>query len=325
MSRGLGAGARGQGPRVGLLATLVVAGLLASIGLQVARERWYPQVGSPVDELYFTSGDAVGRLALSYESLLADVYWIRAIQYFAATRLQHRPIVGEDLLYPLLDVTTTLDPAFNIAYRFGAIFLAENRRSGLGRPDLAVQLLDKGTAQNPHRWEYLYDKAFVHYWYFGDPTTAAHWFGEAAKVPDSPEWMPGLAAYMLAQGGDRTSSRFLFRRIYETAEHEYMREMAALRLGQLDALDIIDQLNLQLERYERETGEPAHSWEPLVRRGLLRGVPADPSGTPFVIDPATGLATVSTESEYYPLPNEPPTARQTVPGSAAPPAPEPVQ
>ena len=29
------------------------------------------------------------------------------------------------LLYPLLDITTTLDPRFNIAYRFGAIFLAE--------------------------------------------------------------------------------------------------------------------------------------------------------------------------------------------------------
>src|SRR5690606_38754654 len=125
----------------------------------------------------------------------------------------------------------------------------------------------------------------------------------------------GLAAYMLAQGGDRASSRFLFRQIYETAEHEYMRQMAAYRLGQLDALDMIDQLNALLERYERETHEPAVSWEQLVRHGMLRGVPSDPSGTPFVIDPATSRATVATDSEYYPLPTEPPTAR--LPGSAA--------
>lgn len=306
------------GPRASLLATLIVVGLVASIGLQVARERWYPQVGSPVDELYFSSGDAVGRLALSYKSLLADVYWIRAIQYFAATRLQNRPIVGEDLLYPLLDVTTTLDPAFNIAYRFGAIFLAEHRGSGLGRPDLAVRLLDKGTAQNPHKWQYLYDKAFVYYWYYGDPKTAAHWFAEAAKVPGSPEWMPGLAGYMLAQGGDRASSRFLFQQIYETAEHEYMRQTAAWRLGQLDALDAIDQLNALLERHERETNEPALSWEPLIRRDLLRRVPTDPSGTPFVIDPVTRRATVSPESEYYPLPTEPPSARPVTPAAPAP-------
>jgi hypothetical protein len=287
----------------------VIAGLIGAVALQVVRERAYPQIGSPVDELYVTSGDAIGRLALSYKSLLADVYWIRAIQYFAATRLQHRPVAGEDLLYPLLDVTTTLDPAFNIAYRFGAIFLAENRGAGLGRPDLAVALLDKGTAQNPHRWEYLYDKAFVHYWYYGDAQAAAHWFAEAAKVPDSPEWMPGLAGYMLAQGGDRSSSRFLFRQIYETAGHEYMRQTAAWRLGQLDALDAIDQLNALLERHARETGERPASWDALIRRGLLRGVPLDPGGTPFVIDPATGRATVAAESEYYPLPTEPPAAR----------------
>ena len=48
------------------------------------------------------------------------------------------------LLYPLLDLTTTLDPRFNIAYRFGAIFLAEPYPGGPGRPDLAIALLEKG-------------------------------------------------------------------------------------------------------------------------------------------------------------------------------------
>ena len=36
------------------------------------------------------------------------------------------------LLYPLLDLTTTLDPHFNIAYRFGAIFLSEPYPAGPG-------------------------------------------------------------------------------------------------------------------------------------------------------------------------------------------------
>ena len=53
-----------------------------------------------------------------------------------------------DLLYPLLDLTTTLDPLFNIAYRFGAIFLAEAYPAGAGRPDLAVALLEKGIARS---------------------------------------------------------------------------------------------------------------------------------------------------------------------------------
>jgi tetratricopeptide (TPR) repeat protein len=293
-------------------ALLVVLGLTGSIALQGLRERRYPQLASPVDEVYF-GAQAVGRMALSFKSVLADVYWIRAIQYFAATRLQNRPIVGEDLLYPLLDVTTTLDPAFNIAYRFGATFLAEKRAAGLGRSDLAVKLLDKGFANNPSKWQYLYDKAFIYYWHENDYRTAAHWFAEAAKVPDSADWLPGLAAYMLVQGGDRQSSRFMFQQLRDSAEHDYMRKNAQHRLDQLDLLDLIDRLNAVLTRYERETGTRATGWAPLVSRGWMRRTPEDQNGTPLVIDPVTGRATVDRTSKYYPLPNEPEPARRPAP------------
>ena len=72
------------------LVALVLAGLAASVSLQAARDRWYPEIASPVDELYFTNGTAVGRMALSYKSLLADIYWIRAVQYFGSTRIEAR-------------------------------------------------------------------------------------------------------------------------------------------------------------------------------------------------------------------------------------------
>ena len=73
--------------------------------------------------------------------------------------------------------------------------------------------------------------------------TAAHWFAEAGKVPGSAEWLPGLAAYMLAQGGDRRSSRFLFQQILQTAEHEYMKKNAAVAAGAARRPRLIDQLN----------------------------------------------------------------------------------
>ena len=195
--------------RTTLLALIVAAGLGSAIALQSARDRWFPQVASPVDEIYFSSGEALGRMALSFKSLLADVYWMRAVQYFGGTRLDVKNGVapkpgsgrtGYDLLYPLLDVTTTLDPSFNIAYRFGATFLAEGYPNGPGRPDQAVALLEKGFDNNPGKWQYLYDKAFVYYWSMHDYRQAAHWFSEAAKVPGSPAWMPGLAAFMLGAG-----------------------------------------------------------------------------------------------------------------------------
>jgi hypothetical protein len=42
----------------------------------------------------------------------------------------------------------------------------------------------------------------------------------------------------------------------------------------------------------------------LVHRGLLRGVPLDPTGVPYEIDPATGAITVARSSSLYPLPDD---------------------
>jgi len=307
-----------------LLAAIVAGGLASAVALQSARDRWYPQVASSVDEIYFSSGEALGRMALSYKSLLADIYWIRAVQYFGGTRLDMKNGVatpgrgrtGYDLLYPLLDVTTTLDPSFNIAYRFGATFLAEDYPNGPGRPELAVALLDKGYARNPQKWQYLYDKAFVYYWSMHDYREAARWFAEAGKVPGSPAWMPGLAAFMLAEGGDRRSSRFLWRQLRDTAEQQYVRDNAEFHLRQLDVADVADRLTALLARYASQTGERPTSFEPLIRAGWLRAQPTDPDGVPFAIDPVTLRARLDRPSQYAPLPDEglpPPPATHATP------------
>ena len=58
------------------------------------------------------------------DALAADIYWLRVVQHFGGDRLNHRAARPFELLQPLLDLTTTLDPQFTAAYRFGAIFLA---------------------------------------------------------------------------------------------------------------------------------------------------------------------------------------------------------
>ena len=94
-------------------------------------------LGLPADVtgnlLYVRSPEFLKRAALSYDALLADVYWIRAVQHYGGTKLTTGAQKQYDLLYPLLDLTTSLDPYFTIAYRFGAIFLAENQPGGAGR------------------------------------------------------------------------------------------------------------------------------------------------------------------------------------------------
>src|SRR4029453_17525035 len=119
-----------------------------------------------------------------------DVYWIRTIQHYGRDRKSKRSDGRFELLYPLLDLTPTLDPYFNIAYRFGAIFLAQPAPYGPDRVDQAIALLEKGISNNPNKWKYALDIGFIYYWYgpgrhdeVSDFRTAAAWFERAAAMP----------------------------------------------------------------------------------------------------------------------------------------------
>ena len=285
------------------IAGVGLAALLASaVGLQVLRDRWYGEPEPADSLLYIRSPETMKRLSLSYSAVLADVYWIRAVQYYGSRRLMDAAARNYDQLYPLLDIATSLDPQFNIAYRFGAVFLSEAFPGGAGRPDQAVALLEKGYRQNPTRWQYLYDIAFVHYWTNQDFVKAAEWFQKAADVPGSPWWVRSMAAVTAAQGGNRRASRLLWQIQLENAESEWVRSEAKRRLQQLDAMDQIDALTDASRQFASRHGRIAGSWRELAQAGLIRGEPADPTGTPYVLDQQTGVVSLSPESSLHPLP-----------------------
>ncbi len=286
-------------------AASIVGLATTSVALQVVRDRLPASRPTAERYLYVRSDEAVKRLTVAFQALAADVYWIRAIQHYGGDRLSKGGGAKYELLYPLLDITTTLDPRFTIAYRFGAIFLAEPYPGGPGRPDLAIALLLKGLRAEPGKWQYLHDIGFVHYWQRRDAREAARWFQRAAEVPGAPNWLQPLAATMLIHGGDRASSRFLWQQLRDSADQEWMRALAERRLLQLQALDVIDRLEPAVRRFAA-SADPPYTWERLVRAGVVRGVPLDPAGVPFELGAWSAVVRVSPESPLYPMPTEPP-------------------
>ena len=284
--------------------------------LQHVRETRFALRETDDQTLYLTSRGLVRRLPVAYQTLAADLYWIRAVQYYGGTKQlvgSGQPAavggVGDprsryDMLYPLLDLTTTLDPRFNIAYRFGAIFLAEPYPGGPGRPDQAIALLEKGLQVQPNKWEYMQDIGFVHYWWRHDYEAAASWFERGSKVPGAPWWLRSLAASTLTQGGDRQSSRLMWQAILEASEVDWVRRDAERRLLQLQALDQIDILQRAIDQFTRQAGRVPASWREVAQAGVLPGAPADPAGAPYDLD-AAGRVQVRASSPLFPMPVEP--------------------
>ena len=288
---------------------VTIAGLMAlSVAIQVVRDRgWLPYV-PPNPAMWVQSGPTAGRLALSFDSLVADIYWMRAVVYYGGKRgaiaggSAPAETANFDLLYPLLDLVTSLDPHFKVAYRFGAIFLTEAYPSGPGRPDLGISLLQRGIERDAARWEYMEDVGFIYYWWLRDFQKAAEWFKRAGEQPGAPSWLGPLAATTLAQGGDRQSSRFLWTQLLENTDVDWLRTNARHRLQQLDAMDVIDELNKRSQAFMAREGRPARDWRELAAAAALRGVPLDPSGRPYVFDPATGRIDLDRQSSLAPLP-----------------------
>ena len=277
------------------------------VGLQAARDGLGPLPVPPGGGavMYVRSPEVMRRLVLGYDGLAADVYWLRAIQHYGGTKRSTDPARSYDRLFPLLDLTTSLDPRFKIAYRFGSIFLSEPFPNGAGRSDLAVALLEKGLAADPARWEYAQDLGFVHYWWRQDYAEAARWFVRAADTPGAPNWLRPLAAVTLSQGGNRASSRQLWEQVLASAEVGWLRTSALQRLRQLDALDQIEAINQIVARHEQRTGVRPRSWIDLMRARELPGIPVAPDGLPYVLDPNTGRASLDPASPLLPLPVEP--------------------
>lgn len=248
------------------------------------------------DEIMLRSGRLMKIMSLEYAPLVATVYWTRAVQYYGNKRLHHD--LNLESLWPLLDVATSLDPNLIPPYRFGSTFLSEPQPRGAGRPDLAIQLLERGIRANPDQWRLYQDLGYVYYFELKDYSKAADAFREGSKNPKAAIWMKVMAARIAEKGESRETSRFLWTEVYNSTQDAQLKDNARIQLMLLRADDDIEQLNALAAEYERKTGRKPTAMRQLVEVGLLPGEPSDPKGYVYIFD-ADGKAALNPQSPLY--------------------------
>lgn len=275
---------RTSGPTRPVRAALISVPLLflALAALQVridAKTRSSAQQG---EEIFLRSGPVVKKLSLGYDSLLADIYWTRAVQYYGGR--VGTPGAKFDLLWPLLDVATTLDPHLIIAYRFGAIFLSEPE-AGANRTDLAIVLVKRGIAANPKEWRLGTDLGLLYYLRLRDYLQAAETYLETSRNPAAPVWTKLMAARIAQKGGSFETSRMIWGQLYESTNDPSIKKNALLQTNSLRAQEDEMHLDELTAEYVRRFGHNPATLQEMVVAGLLRGVPVDPSGFPYILAP----------------------------------------
>jgi hypothetical protein len=254
------------------------------------------------EDLVLRSPELVKKLSMGYDALLGDIYWTRAVQYYGQ-RIGD-PHTKFDLLAPLLNIATTLDPKLLVAYRFGAIFLSEPRALGAGRSDLAVDLVSKGIAANPDEWILNYDLGFLYYWRLKDYPKAAEAYADGGKKPHAPLILTLMAARVAQKGNDLETSRMIFLQLYESSKDKNVRKLAMREVRALKAQEDEMHLDEVIQDYKKRFGRYPTSTKEMVAAGMLPFEPADPIGIPYVIGP-DGKSRLDPDSPVESNPDKP--------------------
>jgi tetratricopeptide (TPR) repeat protein len=263
-----------------LLLLVLPAGFAGIWKLQHSIDEKRASLSQERDDILLRSGKLMKLMSLEYAPLLADIYWTRAVQYYGSKRVQDKAQL--ELLWPLLDITTTLDPNLLIAYRFGAMFLSQPAPAGAGRPDLAVELIQRGIKANPEYWRLHEDLGFVYYFDLKDYQKASEAFLEGSKKPNAQVWMKVMAAKIAAEGESFSTSAFLWKDIYESTSDPSVKKNALVRLKLLKVREDCKELDALADEYEKRNVRRPTRMADLVRAGLLRGVPKDPQGYAYI-------------------------------------------
>ncbi|MFQ5848824.1 MAG: tetratricopeptide repeat protein [Candidatus Methylomirabilales bacterium] len=187
---------------------------------------------------YVPSATLLRYASLGYRPMLADLMWIRATQYFGG-ELERRKALrksgkfqeSEDrykFLFPLLDLTVSLDPQFIAAYRLGGLLLTVVKRY-----DDAIALYEKGYAANPDRWEMPHDLGRLYFLDLKDNEKALHWWGITNELPGRPKYIPRFVPRLYAKTGHREMAVKLWLELLQSTESDWFRGVIKKELKKL--------------------------------------------------------------------------------------------
>lgn len=252
--------------KTGVWITILCLALGASALLQRRIDAQRGAASAVEEALYVNSGATLKKGSLGFNGLIADLYWLRTIQYFGNKSLQQTTEAEINnfkdwnlkLLAPLINITTELDQNYVSAYRFGSLFLPDID------PTIAIKLAKRAIQDNPQDWRLQQDLGFI-FWKLKRYQEASDAYLNGSKIAGAPTWMQQMSGVMLAKGGDRETARQIFLRIYETTDDPTIKKTSLSRLQFFQAEDEINFLNNLLQTYRTQKGACPASLPAMMR------------------------------------------------------------
>ena len=225
----------------------------------------------------FASVSRKPEFAFGFRNVLADIAWLEGVQVAGNRKMTHRDY---DHLYELLVVVSNFDPKFEIPYFLGGLVLGESTPHA----QKALHVLGRGKEQYPADWRFPFYMGFTHYFSLGDAMAGGRAMAEAARLPGSPSYLPGLSSRMLSEAREPETAITLLETIVRQENDSARRAVLERRIREVTVERDLQALERAVKTYRERTGAVPESLPDLVVEGILERLPPEPNGGRYVID-----------------------------------------
>jgi tetratricopeptide (TPR) repeat protein len=226
------------------------------------------------------STTALKALSINQGGAVADLIWLKTIQYFG----QGNPYGKYPSLGAVLNTVTTLDPKFSYPYEFGLIVLPF-----MEQLNQAEQLGKRAEQALPNNGLITFYFASLYHLNIKDYPQAAKYYEKASTLPGGPPASKELAGVALASASnslaDREAALYFWKTVYDNAKDEEEKERAARWFGHMQMVYDLEKFAIQ---FQEKSGRFPVNLEELQSAGYIAEIPKSHINRYLLLDPKTG-------------------------------------
>jgi hypothetical protein len=217
-------------------------------------------------------------LGAGQRSLVADYYWLQAIQAAGRGGESKDPTRYLDLFY-YADLVTDLDPKFHKVYLYAGNTIPTN----LGREHWvntveARKILEKGVKNFPEDSNLRLFLAYNLSYFFSEHAAAAEHLRIAATLPNANKYIPEFASRMLAFNRRFDAALAMVEAFRDNETDPEMRELFEDRVKEIQLEQVLVKVDDALAAFKKREGHLPTALSELVAKGDLAAIPVDPMG-----------------------------------------------
>jgi len=242
--------------------------------LSVKRENYLQQ--NYMD--YTLPSKITGLVAMEFKGIVSDFLFVKVSTFLGGKFIKNEKLESKhaDYIFNSVDVITDLDPWFWDAYLFADMLLTWDFR----KIDMANQLLLKAREYRTTDFKVPYHIGFNYFYFLKDNMNGAKYMMEAARLPGSPAYLPGLAARLSVYQNQYGPAILFLGETLKKTQNPGLAKQIEIRLK---TLIILDKLEKAVQEFKGIYGFFPFKIAELVDRGLIKKIPQDPYGGEFTI------------------------------------------